>query len=286
MLNHPRHNHALYWALAFNAMPLLGVLFLNWHIFELVFLYWLENVVIGVITFLKFIVRRYEHPVELFLPLFFAPFFLVHYGGFTAGHGLFVFALFGEDWAAANGLPARDLARQLLFDQGLAFALIGLVFLHIREWQRDVAKRGLGADTVFGLMMAPYRRIIVLHLTILGSGFAFRELGEPLVALLFLVGLKTAFDVYHHRDGTNSKVMSNDKTRMIQDAMMEKKFEINGREYTFDTYTEMAESKHFATAMNVLRIIISREEFKVAEDFLAEKIAKEMDLAERVQASA
>ena len=185
--------NALYWIFALNAMPVFGVLFFNWHIFELVFLYWLENVVIGVFTFLKFVVRRYEHSVELLLPLVCAPFFLVHYGGFTAGHGVFVFALFGEDWAATSGLNTTSrLAWELFFEQGVAYALVGLIFMHAQEWRRDVAKRGLGADTMMGLMMAPYRRIIVLHLTILGSGFAFRELGEPLVALLLLVGLKTA----------------------------------------------------------------------------------------------
>ena len=83
---------------------MFGVLFFGWQVFELVFLYWLENVVIGIFTFLKFVVRRYEHGVELVLPFFFAPFFLVHYGGFTAGHGIFVFALFGDDLASSSGM--------------------------------------------------------------------------------------------------------------------------------------------------------------------------------------
>ena len=57
-------------------------------------------------------------------------------------------------------------------------------------------------------------------------------------------------------------------------------YAINGKEYSFATYTEMAESKHFAKAMDIFRIIVSREEFNVAENFLAEKIAEEMELAE------
>jgi len=40
--------------------------------------------VIGVFTLLKFVVRRYEYKLELLMPLLFAPFFIVHYGGFTA----------------------------------------------------------------------------------------------------------------------------------------------------------------------------------------------------------
>ncbi len=270
---HP--TQALYWIIALNTMPVLGVLFFNWHIFELIVLYWAENVVIGVITFLKFIVRPYEHRIELVLPLFFAPFFLVHYGGFTAAHGVFVFAMFGEDWAASTGLQEHRLAWELLVNRGLVFALLGLMLLHAQEWRRDIQKRGLGADAVFALMTAPYRRIIVLHLTIIGSGFLFMELGEPVAALLLLVALKTGFDVHQLRRDIRTTDSKGRKAQFITEAMMEKKFEINGEEYTFETYTEMAQSKHFQTAMNLLRIIMSREDLTFAENFIAEKITEE-----------
>jgi hypothetical protein len=48
-------------------------------------------------------------------------------------------------------------------------------------------------------MGAPYARVVVLHLTILFGAFAVAILGSPVVALLILVGLKTALDLGLHR---------------------------------------------------------------------------------------
>jgi len=39
---------------------------------------------------------------------------------------------------------------------------------------------------------------VVLHLTILFGGFGVQALGSPVWALLLLVGLKTAIDLYAH----------------------------------------------------------------------------------------
>jgi hypothetical protein len=47
-------------------------------------------------------------------------------------------------------------------------------------------------------MMAPYRRVIVLHLTIIFGAFVVAILGAPIGALLVLVGLKIAFDLHLH----------------------------------------------------------------------------------------
>ena len=283
MPNEDQNTRALYWLIALNAMPVLGVLFFNWHIFELVVLYWAENVIIGVFTVLKLVVRPYQSRLALIVPLFLAPFFLVHYGGFTAGHGLFVFAMFGKDWAASTGLPDHRLPWELVVNRGLMFALLGLLLMHFLEWRRDVAKRGLGADGVLALMFAPYRRIVVLHITIIGSGFLFMELGEPIAALLLMVALKTGFDVYHLRKGSDifdGSVISDRKAKYLKDGVIAKSFTINGQEYKFDTCTEMAQSTHYQTAMKLMRVMLSREELAFAEDFLAEKIAEEMALVD------
>ncbi|MDH3417747.1 MAG: DUF6498-containing protein, partial [Gammaproteobacteria bacterium] len=39
-----------------NLVPLFGVLFLGWRVFDVIILYWAENVVIGVINVLRMIV--------------------------------------------------------------------------------------------------------------------------------------------------------------------------------------------------------------------------------------
>ncbi|MCZ6887085.1 MAG: DUF6498-containing protein [Gammaproteobacteria bacterium] len=154
-------------------------------------------------------------------------------------------------------------------------------WLHAWEWRRDVAKRGLGADNLAALMVAPYKRVVVLHLGIMGGGFAMLELGEPIVGLLMLVALKTGFDVYQSKKGTDSSHVSEKKMRLIEESMSEKKFTINGKEHQFDTFTEMTRSPHFETAMKFLRILVTKEELWMIEDLLYHKVAEERELAKR-----
>jgi hypothetical protein len=49
-----------------------------------------------------------------------------------------------------------------------------------------------------GQMGEPYSRVVVLHVTILASGFLIEILGTPLAALVLLVVLKTAIDLRAH----------------------------------------------------------------------------------------
>jgi len=45
------------------------------------------------------------------------------------------------------------------------------------------------------LMFAPYPRIIVLHVAIIGGGWLVMLMGEPMAGLIMLTLLKTGFDV-------------------------------------------------------------------------------------------
>ena len=81
-----------------NAVPIYGVFHWDWKSFDLIFLYWLENLIIGMIMILRILARRYSHPVELAMPFFIAPFFSFHFGMFCYVHGTFVVSLFGTKW--------------------------------------------------------------------------------------------------------------------------------------------------------------------------------------------
>jgi hypothetical protein len=48
------------------------------------------------------------------------------------------------------------------------------------------------------LMTSPYKRIVVLHLVIIGGGMGVMALGSPLPLLLLLVGGKILLDLYAH----------------------------------------------------------------------------------------
>ncbi len=48
-------------------------------------------------------------------------------------------------------------------------------------------------------MGEPYKRIVILHVTIIFGGWAIMLLGSPLPALILLIGLKTVVDLRAHR---------------------------------------------------------------------------------------
>ena len=86
-----------------NIIPLFGVLFLEWDAFSIVLLYWAENLVIGFYNVLKIAFAAVPHPAAHLGKLFLIPFFIIHYGGFTAVHGFFVLAIFKKEQGAPIG---------------------------------------------------------------------------------------------------------------------------------------------------------------------------------------
>ena len=103
--------------IAVNLLPIFGVIYSDWDVFEIVALYWFENVVIGLVNVLKIItccprsvlsdedkkLPEYFQPqastgsIHHLAKLFLVSFFTVHYGMFCLVHGVFVFALLGPD---------------------------------------------------------------------------------------------------------------------------------------------------------------------------------------------
>lgn len=136
---------------AVNLVPLFGAAFWGWSIFEIVVLYWMENLVIGAINVLKMAtaapnrqamsavgtlprqaLRRPPEaqaigpsqmavsPVTLSkahhgLKLFLIPFFAFHYGMFCLVHGVFVFTLLGQATVLRGGRggPFEEMSHQL-----------------------------------------------------------------------------------------------------------------------------------------------------------------------------
>jgi len=177
-----------------NLVPLAGAAFGGWSAYELVLLFWAENVVIGLFQALRMgsvaVLRRKAHQVGLI------PFFLLHYGMFAFVHGMFVTASFGPPAEA----PMAEAMALLLSPSGLLFALLALVASHGFSFVVNFIGAGEWRDAEMpALMKQPYARVIVLHLVILGGAAAVQALGEPMVALVLLVVLKMALDVVAHR---------------------------------------------------------------------------------------
>jgi len=189
-----------------NLIPLAGVLCWGWSIFAIMFLFWAENIVVGVVNILRMLVCKPDQPMGWLVKLFFIPFFTFHYGMFCAGHGLFVLLLFGGMGQAVGVMEhfgprtILDLLQLGLRGQpGITYAVIGLAISHLISFGVNFIGRGeyrrADAST---LMHRPYGRIVVLHLTLLFGAFLLTLTGLKGAAAALLVALKLGMDLKAH----------------------------------------------------------------------------------------
>ncbi len=190
---------------AANVLPLIGVLVWDWTVLQVAGLYWLENLAIGAITILKFMfcTAGLSKPSEHVPKLFLIPFFALHYGLFCFVHGVFIsFLLGGESGGVAENGPLASLqamADQVL-QQGGQWAILALAGSHLFSFAYNyIAKGEHQRISLRNLMMAPYSRIVVLHMAILLGAFVVIILGSPMFLLLILIAGKIVLDIKMHR---------------------------------------------------------------------------------------
>jgi hypothetical protein len=180
-----------------NAVPLLGVLFGGWDLVEILFAYWAENVVIGFFSLLKMIFAQDDDRgwfiilLTVFMKIIGCSFFIVHFGGFTAIHGVVLYAIVHE-FLNVQIQPlellymGRYVVAALFLSHGYSFVVNYLI-----KGERHQTK---DRDPMF----EPYRRVIVMHLTLVFGTGCIIFLGQPFFMLLVLVILKTSVDLYAH----------------------------------------------------------------------------------------
>jgi Family of unknown function (DUF6498) len=183
-----------------NTIPLFGVLFFGWSLFAIMFLYWIENGIIGFFNVFKIALARAPGPSRFTIngrPV--SPsnkelrivFFILHYGVFWTVHGVFVFVFFGLN--SPSGLFSGVGLRGVAIAAAALFLSHGVSFL-----VNFLGKEEYLTVSPDQQMTEPYSRVVVLHVTILAGGFFADSLGAPLVALILLVLLKTVIDLLAH----------------------------------------------------------------------------------------
>ena len=183
-----------------NVVPLVGVVAFGWDLFEVMWLYWMENAVIGVYALLRILTSGLlgQHLIMWIPKLFVAGFFIVHYGFFWLGHGVFVYALFSGgreapefdlhahiDALTSGALPLEGLLA-LVLSHGASFVLN---YLAGGEWRE--------ADPV-SEMFRPYGRVVILHVVLIVGGFLLLLANGGVFALALFVILKTGLDLGIH----------------------------------------------------------------------------------------
>jgi Family of unknown function (DUF6498) len=200
-------------ALATAAVIAWGVLVLGWSPFVVMLLFWFENVVIGVFNVAKMLATGLRlGAAGLLGGVALSAFFTVHYGIFTAVHGMFVVLLFGgaevSRGAMDGGLtgPIAAMVDYLFAERDGWLAVLAIVLVHLSGFVQWLARTREAPPPLKELMGAPYGRIMILHVTLIASGFLVQALQSPVAGALLLVGLKLAYDlVTLRRDRTKEQ---------------------------------------------------------------------------------
>ncbi|HYI67321.1 MAG TPA: DUF6498-containing protein [Candidatus Limnocylindrales bacterium] len=199
---------------AVNVIPLIGVAYWDWSLMMILVLYWIESGIIGVINVFK--IARAEGPMSMpgtgsritirltgtaagLARGGIIGFFILHYGMFWAVHGVFVFLLpvfAGLSMVGAGFAPA-DFGPLPL--DGLLLSALALAASHVVSFFVNfLGRREYLGVSPQGQMMSVYGRVVVLHVTVLGGAFLVGLFGTPFAALVLLVVLKTAADLFFH----------------------------------------------------------------------------------------
>lgn len=187
-----------------NAVPLVGVVGFGWDLHSLLVGYWLESGAVGVASVAK--IRRAEgeddpgelpslslndRPVDSFVgrsSRLIAAFFVAHYGAFWVAHGAFVLLF-----------PALIPGLEPASPRIVAAAAVSLAAYHaVSYWANYVGEREYERSGPVTLMVEPYRRVFVLHLTVVLGAFAVAAIGAPVGALVVMVVAKTGLDLRGH----------------------------------------------------------------------------------------
>ena len=174
----------------------------GWGAAPLVFLYWLENLVIGAVTLARMIASgAAKGGGGIGRLLFLVPFFTVHYGMFCFGHGMFINVLATEN---LGGLETGniitvygELIQQALLSGAHMSNFILLIlgfngFLFVVDY---IGKGEFLRTDPSKEMFAPYGRIALLHVALFAGMFALISFGEPMIGVLALIVLRAAWGV-------------------------------------------------------------------------------------------
>ncbi len=196
----PKLTRSLAVLIVANLIPVAGVLFLGWTVFEILYLYWLESVVIGIYNIPKVLLaqggvrERLKHLCV----------FLGIYGGFFLGAELVVLAaLFGGPGRTmvieSSTLTNENFKAVFGYTPVVFIPLIALFISHgISFFVNFLRKKEYLRVTAEEQVKAPFKRVVVMHIALSLGGFLTAKLGSSIPALLFLGFLKIVFDGNAH----------------------------------------------------------------------------------------
>ncbi len=182
-----------------NLFPVYAIIVWKWPVFPLMLLFWIENLIIGVVNLMKIAVCSPGDLKSWAAKLFIMPFFTFHYGMFCFVHGVFLMGFFGGMFTKGASFPRPDNVIQAVNDYNMAAPIFALAANRAFSFLYNFIFMGEYKSAAIGeLMGAPYGRVVILHVTLIASGFFVMALGSPMFALATLTALKIWLDARSH----------------------------------------------------------------------------------------
>ena len=265
-----------------NIAPLIGVLLGYWNAFDIIFLYWFENIIIGVFTVARMTIRPDTASLFKFAGMFLGAFFCFHYGFFTYGHGSFIASFFDEQLLGANTSVSSnivDVSRFMLAQQGIQLTIAAMFIAHLVEYL--LAYKNREFDDAPKEMFKPYKRIIVLHIAIIFGGFLAAMLDNSIGVALVMIALKTYFDLkpLSFASSTNTsfdKNISDEEAReKIRQSLLKPEIKINGQTHKFSSAEEMINSEVYKKHSKWIRWMLPKRHLAIYDEVLTECLKKE-----------
>lgn len=208
---------------AANLIPVYGVLQLHWPVFSLLALFWIELVIIGMVTVLSMLYAPASGLFSRIGKLIAWPFFLVGYAIPILLYGIALAAIFQPDALNSLGygllglsgvvqqpdlgihLGIGILATVLLLldavgDGWFAPVAIGaLAASHLVAFFRHYGVRGELRDSSAGVRsFKPFGWLVLMHVIVVAGGSAAMSGDSPVWAPLLIIAVKTAVDLAAH----------------------------------------------------------------------------------------
>ncbi|HOP63991.1 MAG TPA: DUF6498-containing protein [Spirochaetota bacterium] len=206
----------LYLMIAANITPLIGIIMLGWNPFIILFIYWFESAIIGVFNIIKMLIsgavqNRGFSSGGFSLAVFLSVFFTFHYGIFMLVHGIFLIffysmftdislldQIFSESgFGVLSGLFLPDSPSAAGILESELFPVIALFIYHLISFMQHFVLTGeYDSNGAEDYMMRPYKRIIIMQLTIIFGAFALFMTGfKSIVFIIIWIGLKILGDM-------------------------------------------------------------------------------------------
>jgi hypothetical protein len=164
-----------------NSIPVFGVAFLGWNVFDILILYWAESVIIGLFNIIKMFKVGGIRIIGVVL------FFVIHFGGFMFAHITVLSALIK--------IPLNQIVHSIQY-----LPLLGLLLSHGYSYQTNfIHKKEYEKTNIGTLMFSPYGRIVSMHMVVMLGGFLFiaSDTITPLKSIILIL-IKTFFDITLH----------------------------------------------------------------------------------------